>query len=119
MQKRLYHRLQQLEIESARVRKLREWRDEKADLERARRSVELFLRIRGIEQTGMESMFDAFARALGVGNRELRADMLAGIDPIKRWFTENGIYEEIERRKAAGTWPGGARKGTECQALIE
>jgi hypothetical protein len=31
--------------------------------------------------------------------------MLAGIDPIKGWFTENGVYEEMERRKAAGRWP--------------
>lgn len=107
MRQRLYHRLQQLEVENARVRNVRRWRDEEADQEEARRRVKLFLRIRGIEQEGMESLFDAFARALGISNRELRAQIQSGIDPIKQYFTENGIYEEIERRKAAGTWPSG------------
>ena len=29
------------------------------------------------------------------------------IDPIRKYFTERGIYEAIEERKAAGTWPSG------------
>ena len=105
MRPRLYHRLKKLEVESARIRGLRGWREQEADLEKARSRVRLFLRIRGVEQNETESMMDAFARALGVGNRELRSQMLAGIDPIKKWFTEDGVFEEIARRKAAGTWP--------------
>jgi len=105
MRQRLYHRLRQLEAESARIRSLREAPEREAGLARLRRRMELFMRIRGVEKTGMESWFDTFARALGVGNRQLRADILAGIDPIKRWFSENGVYEEMERRKAAGRWP--------------
>jgi len=105
MRPRLDHRLKKLEVERARSRSLRGWREQEADLEKARSRVRLFLRIRGVEQNETESMMDAFARALGVGNRELRSQMLAGIDPIKKWFTENGVYEEIEREKAAGAWP--------------
>ena len=55
----------------------------------------------------MESLCDALARALGIGNRELHAQMLAGLDPIHKYFVEHGVFEEMERRKAAGTWPGG------------
>jgi len=107
MQQRLYHRLQRLEAESAWLRSVREETERHADGERTIRKIKLFLRIRGVEQTGMESLVEAFARALGVGTRELRAQMLAGVNPIKKWFTENGVYEEIERRKTAGTWPSG------------
>jgi hypothetical protein len=32
---------------------------------------------------------------------------MEGINPIHKWCTDPGIYEEIERRKAAGTWLGG------------
>jgi len=107
MRQRLYRRLQRLEADQARLRSIQTAADREADFERAKRKVDLFLRIRGVQQEQTESLFDAFARALGVGTRQLRADMLAGIDPVRRWFTENGIYEEIERRKAAGTWPSG------------
>ena len=50
---------------------------------------------------------EASARALEITLRELRAQLLAGIDPIHKYFTDHGIFEEIERRKAAGTWPSG------------
>jgi hypothetical protein len=107
MRQRLYHRLHQLEAESARVRLIRNAKELEADLARARRGVERFLRICGVEQTNTESLMDAWARALNISPRELRAQLQAGIDPIKKHFTETGIYAEIERRKAAGTWPSG------------
>ena len=50
---------------------------------------------------------ETWARALGIGCRELRRLLTEGIDPICKYLTENGIYEEIEQRKAARTWPGG------------
>ncbi len=109
MRQRLYHRLGQLEAEHARVRSFRDEAERLANRERAYRKIRLFLRMRGVEQTGMESMFDAFARALGVGTRQLRAQMVVGVDPIKKYFAEAGIYGEIERRKAAGTWPAAER----------
>ena len=111
MRQRLYHRLQQLEVESARLRSVRESRDREADGEEAIKKVEPFLRLRGIEQTPMESLFDALARALEIGNRELRAQLMEGIDPIHKWLMENGVFEEIERRKAAGTWPAAEGRG--------
>ena len=61
----------------------------------------------GVEQGPNESLMESLARALGIGCRELRELLKAGIDPIHRYFTENGVYEAIEQRKAAGTWPGG------------
>jgi len=55
----------------------------------------------------MESKREAFARALGIRPRELDQLMLAGIDPIHKYFVEHRVLEEIGRRKAAGTWPSG------------
>jgi hypothetical protein len=57
----------------------------------------------------MESLMDAFARALEISPRELRSQLIAEIDPINKYFTEQGVFEEIERRKAAGTWPDGGK----------
>ncbi len=99
MQQRLYRRLTHLEGEASHLRSLRAATDRQGAGEGTIRSIKLFLRIRGIEQTGTESLFDAFARALGIGNRELRALSLGGVDPIKKWFADNGIFEEIELRK--------------------
>jgi hypothetical protein len=107
MRQRLYPRLQRLETESARVRSLWDCGNEQAALERARRKVDLFLRICGVVQGEMESKREAFARALGIRPRELDQLMLAGIDPIPKYFVEHGVFEEVERRKAAGTWPSG------------
>jgi len=118
MRPRLYHRLKKLEVESARTRSLRGWREQEADLEKARSRVRLFLRIRGVEQNETESMMDAFARALGVGNRELRSQMLAGIDPIRKYFTDNRIYEEIEREKAAGNMAQRLKGRTESNVRL-
>lgn len=110
MRQRLYHRLQQLERTSARLRPIRDAADGKADLEKARRKVGLFLRLRGVEQNGIESLMETWARALEIFLRELRSQLSAGIDPIHKYFTEHGIFEEIERRKAAGMWSGGERE---------
>ena len=107
MRPRLYHRLKKLEVESARIPSLRGWREQEADLEKARSRVRLFLRIRGVEQNATESMMDAFARALGVGNRELRTQLLAGIDPIKKWFTRTEFMRRSKEKKPPGTWPSG------------
>jgi hypothetical protein len=107
MRQRLYHRLEQLEEASVRVRQLQEWRDADRDQEEARNKVELFLRLMGVEQGPMESLMETWARALGITSRELEEQLKAGIDPISKYLTENGIYEAIEQRKAAGTWPGG------------
>jgi hypothetical protein len=38
---------------------------------------------------------------------ELRRLLAAGIDPIHKYFTDRGVFEVIERRKAAGSWAGG------------
>ena len=118
IRQRLYHRLQQLEVENARIR-VREMRDQSANTDRAIEKFRLFLQFRDTEQGPKESLAEALARALGITYWDLRGLLAAGIDPVANWLTENGVYGEIERRKAAGTWPGGARKGTECQALIE
>ena len=111
MRQRLYNRLEQLERKSAHLRHVRDAADGKADLEKARRKVELFLRLRGVEQNGMESVMETWARALEIPPRALRAQLSDGIDPIHKYFTDHGIFEEIERRKAAGTWPCGGREG--------
>ena len=78
------------------------------------------MRLRAVEKTGVESLMEAWARALEITLRELSGQLMAGVNPIKKWFSENGIYEAIERRKAARTWPAAEGK-RECkaQALIE
>ena len=113
MQQRLYRRLRQLEAECARLRVVQDSKAGGACLAEARRKIELFLQMRGVEQSPRESLMDAWARALGISNRELRAQLMEGISPIRKWCTDHGIYEEIERRKAAGMWP--AAQGMESQ----
>jgi ATP sulfurylase len=108
MRQRLYHRLQELETQHARELKARGAPDEEALRESAHRKIRLFLHIRGIEQTAKESLADAFSRALEIRGPELRQMLMAGVNPIRKYFTEHGVYEEIERRKAAGTWPSGS-----------
>jgi hypothetical protein len=110
MRQRLYHRLQDLETQHARALKARGAPDAEAVRESAIRTIRLFLRIRGVEQTPQESLMDAFSRALEMRGTELRQMLMAGIDPIRKYLTEHGVYEEIERRKAAGTWPSGGGK---------
>ena len=108
MRQRLYHRLQQREAVRESLRRVRDWaQKEKASSEKAISKFRLFLRLRGIEQGPMESLAEASARALEIRPRELKELLLAGIDPIHRFFEERGVFEEIERRKAAGTWPSG------------
>jgi hypothetical protein len=109
MRQPLYRRLQLLEAASARALKQLEWRDEEAGQAKVREKINLFLRLRGVEQLRDESVADAWARALEISSRELRRLLTAGIDPIHQYFTDRGIYGAIETRKAAGTIPGGAR----------
>ena len=51
MRQRLYHRLQELEAESARLRVVQDAKVGAACLAEARRKVELFLQMRGVEQS--------------------------------------------------------------------
>jgi hypothetical protein len=91
MRQRLYHRLGRLEIEHARFRSLRDCHDRQAALDGALTKIDLFLRIRGVVQGEIESQLDRL--------------MLVGIDPIHKYFVEQGVFEAIEARRAAGTWP--------------
>ncbi|MBZ5604449.1 MAG: hypothetical protein LAO79_19270 [Acidobacteriia bacterium] len=73
------------------------------------------MQIAGTEQGPYESLAEAVARVIGITSRELREQLSAGIDPIHKYFTDQGVFEEIERRKAAGTWPAAAKE-TNCEA---
>ncbi|HWZ32335.1 MAG TPA: hypothetical protein VNX18_13430 [Bryobacteraceae bacterium] len=106
MRQRLYHRLQQLEALRERLRKVRDWAaEEKVSSEKALSKFRLFLRLRGIEQEPTESLAEASARALEIRPRELKELLLAGIDPIHKFFEERGVFEEIEREKPPGRGP--------------
>jgi hypothetical protein len=107
MRQTLYKRLHQLEEASARAHKQRDRPDEEAGKERFLKKVKLFLQLRGVERQGHESLAEALCRALEIDSMELRRLLRAGIDPIHKYFTDHGVFAEIERRKAAGTWPGG------------
>jgi hypothetical protein len=103
----LYKRLQQLEEAEVRARKHSERPDEEASKARVLNKIMLFLRLRGVEKQAHESLPAAWARALEIDCMELKRLFGAGLDPIHKYFTDHGVFEEIERRKAAGTWPGG------------
>ena len=107
MRQRLYHRLHELEEASARARKQRESRDQQAGRSKVIQKVDLFLRMCGVEPQRNESLAEALARALGITTQELRRSFASGIDPMHRFLEDRGILAEIERRKAAGTWPSG------------
>jgi hypothetical protein len=107
MRRTVYKRLQQLEESSARARKQNERPDEEASKARVIGKVMLFLHLRGVEKQAHESLAEAWARALEIDCLELKRLLGARIDPIHKYFTDHGVFEEIERRKAAGTWPGG------------
>ena len=107
MRQPLYRRLHQLEEASARVFKQLEWRDAEGAKAKVGEKVMLFLRLRGVEQHGDKSLAGAWARALEITSSELRRLLNSGIDPIHQYFTDKGIYEAIQTRKAAGTIPGG------------
>jgi hypothetical protein len=76
----------------------------------------LFLQIRGVEPRPYESIADASARALEISSHELRDLLAQGIDPIHKYFTEHGVFEEIERMKAAGTWSSGGGESKSVRA---
>ena len=107
MRQALYKRLQQLEEANAHARRQSERPGEEASKARVVSKIVLFLRLRGIEKQAHESLAVAWARALEIDCGELRRQLGAGIDPIHKYFTDHGVFEEIERKKAAGTWPGG------------
>jgi hypothetical protein len=103
----LCRRLQQLEEASARALEHLEWRDKEADQAKVTERIRLFLRLRGVEQQGDESLAGAWARALEITAGELRRLLTAGIDPIHQYLADRGVYETIQTREAAGTIPGG------------
>jgi hypothetical protein len=105
MRQRLHHRLRELEEARARAREVAKGRDDEGDLDRVFDKFRLFLQMRGTEQGPTESLAMASARALGIDCFELREQLDAGIDPIDKFLTDHGVLEEIEREKAAGTWP--------------
>ena len=105
MRQRLYQRLERLEEEHARALELLQRGNPEVGDPLAK--FEWFLRLCGIEQGSDESLAEATARAIGISYRELVRQISEGIDPIHKYLTDQGVFEEIERRKAAGTWPSG------------
>ena len=105
----LHRRLLGLELESARTKAQVALREQNANGFRASDKFRLFLKMRGIEPGPCESIADASARALEITSRELHRLLEQRIDPIHKYFTEHGVFEEVERRKAAGTWPDGGK----------
>jgi hypothetical protein len=53
-------------------------RSDEGNGEPVREKLRRFLQAYGIEQSPTESLFDTTARALGIGNREMRAQLLNG-----------------------------------------
>lgn len=107
MRQTLHRRLQQLEAERDRIRRFQAAQEKKDDGKSAIRKIELFLRLRGVEKGPVESLREAWARSLDIAARELDRLLAAGTDPIHKYFTDNGVYEAIEARKAAGPSAGG------------
>ena len=99
--------MQQLEAASVRARAQRTPADREAAYESLRNKIKLFLELRGVEQSPKESLMEAWARALEMSCREVRALLKSGVSPIRKYFEDHGVFEGIERRKAAGTWPSG------------
>ena len=87
MRQRFYHRLRGLEETQARASNLAEVADRTAGLDRALARFRLFLRIRSIDQGPNESLAEASARALEVSCSDLRKQLVAGIDPIRKFLT--------------------------------
>ena len=85
-----------------------------ANVERGRNRIRMFLDALGVEPQANESVMETLARALGIAVGEIRNMLRAGIDPIRKYLTEHGVFEEIERRKAAGTWPAAGGKKLRC-----
>ena len=110
MRQIVYRRLRQME-EVAHARQEREQRNKEADTGSFLRKISIFLRLRGVEKQAHESLAVAWARALEIDCMELKRLLGAGIDPIHKYYTDHGIYEEIQKelqkRKTAGTIPGG------------
>src|ERR1700692_3532777 len=107
MRQPLYKRLHQLE---ASARQLREPRRAEGDRDAGRKKMELFVRLFGTRGPN-ESLAEASARALEITSKELFQMLSAGIDPIHKYFTERGVFEELKTRKAAETIPASALLG--------
>jgi hypothetical protein len=107
MRQPVHKRLQKLEEASARTRKQSEASDAEANGATAIQKIKLFLQMRDVEKGPMESLEEALARALEISPRELRRLLEAGIDPMYQYLADTGIYEDIQRRKAAGTMASG------------
>ena len=112
MRRTLYKRLGHLERVTARALQQIQHGNAESIGERFRNKIDIFLRLRGTERQSHESLAEALARALEIDCVELRRQLGAGIDPIHKYFTDHGVFEEIERMKAAGTWPA-AQEGRE------
>jgi hypothetical protein len=81
----IYKRLEQLEGESAHAREQRDWQDRETDRQNARRKITLFLKCRGFEQQGNESLRETWARALEITCKELDGLLAAGMCPIRNY----------------------------------
>ena len=110
MRQIMYRRLRQME-EVAHARQQREQRNKEADIGKYLKRISIFLRLLGVEKQSHESLAGAWCRALEIDGMELKRLLRAGIDPIHKYYTDHGLYEEIQKelqkRKTAGTMPGG------------
>jgi hypothetical protein len=104
MLKQLHSRLHQLEQDAAVARRIAA-EDDPAASERHLERIRIFVKLRGVERAENESLAEALCRALDISGIELRAQIEAGVDPIEKFLKDNGVFEEVERRKAAGTRP--------------
>jgi hypothetical protein len=116
MRQTLHRRLRELEVESDRARVQAKLKEQDGKPSAALSKFLLFLQMRGIEPGPCESIAEASARALEITSSELSTQLSQGIDPIHKYLTEHGVFEEIERRKAAGTWPSGEKEWNNATA---
>jgi len=107
MREKVFRRLHKLEQVQEKVLAAIRSRERQDDGDRAIHKFELFHQMRGTEQGPLESLFEASARALEISCDELREQLEEGIDPINKYLTDHGVFEEIKRRKADRTRPSG------------
>jgi hypothetical protein len=100
----IYKRLQQLEDVSAHAREQRNWQDRETDRQNARRKITLFLKCRGVEQQGNESLREARARALEITCKELDRLVAAWMCPIRNYVATKSS-RTVPTRGRGETWP--------------